>query len=40
MNAQSETAGPTFTSAELNERAIYRRAVEAAIWGMVTIDLK
>jgi hypothetical protein len=34
----AEKTGPTFTSAELTERAIHRRAVEAAIWGMPAVN--
>ncbi|HEY6368750.1 MAG TPA: DUF1254 domain-containing protein [Candidatus Binatia bacterium] len=37
MNAQTEKP-KMFSSAELAERAIYRRAVEAVIWGMPAVN--
>jgi hypothetical protein len=40
MTTQMTKAGPTFTSTELSERAIYRRAVEAAIWGMAAVNYR
>ena len=38
MTTETRKAGPIFTSSELSERAIYRRAVEAAIWGMAAVN--
>jgi hypothetical protein len=32
------TAEPAFTSTELAERALHRRAVEAVIWGMSAVN--
>ena len=32
------TSGSAVSSAELAERVIYRRAVEAAIWGMPAVN--
>ena len=38
MKTQTEKSASTFTSAELAERAIQRRAVEAVIWGMPAVN--
>jgi len=38
MKAQTEKAATTFTSTELAERAIQRRAVEAVVWGMPAVN--
>jgi hypothetical protein len=38
MKAQTEKSKSTFSSAELAERAIQRRAVEAVIWGMPAVN--
>ena len=40
MTSQTNNAGPTFTTAELSERSIYRRAVEAAIWGIAAVNYR
>jgi len=38
MKAQAEESESTLSSAELSERAIQRRAVEAVIWGMPAVN--
>jgi hypothetical protein len=38
MKAQTGTTETTFSPADLAERAIYRRAVEAVIWGMPAVN--
>src|SRR5215468_4457221 len=39
MTPQTATASTTqYTPAQLNERSIHRRAVEAAIWGMPAVN--
>ena len=34
----SSTKAVSLTSAQLNERAIHRRAIEAVIWGMPAVN--
>jgi hypothetical protein len=34
----SSKSSPAFTASELAERALYRRAVEAVIWGMPLVN--
>jgi hypothetical protein len=38
MKAQTGKKESTFSSAELAERAIQRRALEAVIWGMPAVN--
>jgi hypothetical protein len=38
MKAQTEKTRSAFSSADLSERAIQRRAVEAVIWGMPAVN--
>jgi hypothetical protein len=38
MNAQTAKTEPTFSPAELAERSIQRRALEAVIWGMPMVN--
>ena len=38
MTAQTEKTESTYSSADLAERAIQRRAIEAVIWGMPAVN--
>jgi hypothetical protein len=38
MKAQTEKTGSAISAADLAERAIQRRAVEAVIWGMPAVS--
>jgi hypothetical protein len=40
MSSQTDTPAPPLSAKELNERAIHRRAVEAAIWGMPAVNYR
>ena len=38
MKAQTEKAASTFSAADLAERTMHRRAVEAIIWGIPAVN--
>ena len=38
--AQEKKESSTFTSVQLNERTVHRRAVEAVIWGMPAVNME